>query len=66
MFYEIAKYNLCNKAIKTIEGIEEIDQEKISANYFCESLSVTYHKNQNEYFNVLLGCHKKIDKYPRK
>lgn len=52
LFFEIAKYNLCNKTIEKIENIEEIDQEKIKADFFRESLSITYHENQTGYFNV--------------
>lgn len=69
LFYQIAKYNLCNKTVETIENIKEIDQKKLSANYFIENLSINYNKSKDESFNVFtseLGRTKPFSDIPRK
>jgi len=69
LFYQIAKYNLCNRTIETIENIKEIDQKKLSANYFIENLSINYSKSKDESFNVFtseLGRNIPSSDIPRK
>lgn len=52
LFFEIAKYNLCNRTINTISSSEELEQSKLSANLFGEHLNISYHHTKDEYFDV--------------
>ncbi len=52
LFFEIAKYNLCNRTINTISSNDSLEQSKLFANLFGEHFNISYHHSKDESFDV--------------
>ncbi len=52
IFFEIAKHNICNRTIQTIDQMDSIDSAKMEANFFGKGLNIFYTLNDKECFYV--------------
>lgn len=61
-FLDIARYNIFNRAVKVIEGLLQIDQEKLTADFCGKTLDINYYLDDKNKFSVFEGDFTKGEK----